>query len=145
MKLVRIFNDKYPYAMAQVVLNGLSTPQPSWPSSLNTTGTGLSLVQPAMHALSSLALFGAYVVQAVFGRPDVAARTHADILKRDIDSFIATERPYALTRLLCNIGPDGCAVPGVPAGVVVASPSKHDPDCKPTTYLASNANKTTMC
>jgi len=83
-----------------------------------------------MHALSSLLLLGAYTVQTVFGRPDLGARREAEILKRDVDSFIRTEKPYALNRLLCNIGPNGCAVPGAAAGVVVAAPSKSNPDCK---------------
>ncbi|KAK4216172.1 Six-hairpin glycosidase-like protein [Rhypophila decipiens] len=118
--------------MAQVVLNAFTTTtsilQPSTVpvsvSVLNSTG----LLQPAMHALSSLLLLGAYSVQAVFGRPDVSARREADILKRDVDDFITTERPYALKRVLCNIGPNGCAAAGAAAGVVVASPSKSNPD-----------------
>lgn len=115
--------------MAQVVLNGFTTLHPS-PVVPSFNGTGF--LQPAMHALSSLLLLGAYTVQAVFGRPDISARREADILKRDIDSFIATERPYALKRVLCNIGPNGCAAAGAAAGVVVASPSKSNPDCKST-------------
>ncbi|KAK3314938.1 glucan 1, 4-alpha-glucosidase [Apodospora peruviana] len=82
-----------------------------------------------MHAVSSLLLLGACAFQAVLGgRPDLAARREAEIVKRDVDSFIATEKPYALTRLLCNIGPNGCAAAGAAPGVVVASPSKSNPD-----------------
>lgn len=98
-------------------------------STLNTTAA-TGLFHPAMHAISSLLLLGAYTVQSVFGRPDLGARREAEILKRDVDSFIATEKPYALNRLLCNIGPNGCAAAGAAPGVVVASPSKSDPDCK---------------
>lgn len=85
-----------------------------------------------MHALSSLLLLGGYAAQAVLGRPESASRAKREgaIVKRAVDSFIETETPIAWEKLLCNIGPDGCAVPGVPAGVVVASPSKSDPDCK---------------
>lgn len=48
----------------------------------------------------------------------------------DVDSFITTERGIALTGALANIGPNGAAVPGAGPGIVVASPSKKDPDCK---------------
>lgn len=116
--------------MAQVVLNGLTTTLQPSPVISTFNSTGLGFLQPAMHALSSLLLLGAYTVQAVFGRPDISARREADILKRDIESFITTERPYALKRVLCNIGPNGCAATGAAAGVVVASPSKSNPDCK---------------
>ena len=46
-----------------------------------------------------------------------------------IDGFIDTEKIVALEQLLCNIGPDGCNAAGAAPGVVVASPSKSDPDC----------------
>lgn len=46
-----------------------------------------------------------------------------------IDDYTETERAFALEKLLCNIGADGCNVAGVDQGVVVASPSRHDPDC----------------
>jgi hypothetical protein len=91
-----------------------------------------AIVVPAMHALSSLFLLGACAVQAVLGRPDIAARVkrEGDIIKRSVDSFIDTETPIAWRKLLCNIGPSGCAAQGAAAGVVVASPSKANPDCK---------------
>ncbi|KAM7208589.1 Six-hairpin glycosidase-like protein [Naviculisporaceae sp. PSN 640] len=114
--------------MAQVVLNGLTTTLQPSPVISTFNSTGVGFLQPAMHALSSLLLLGAYSVQAVFGRPDISARREADILKRDVDSFITTERPYALRRVLCNIGPNGCAAAGAAPGVVVASPSKSNPD-----------------
>lgn len=46
-----------------------------------------------------------------------------------LDSFIATESPIALQGVLNNIGADGADASGASAGVVVASPSKSDPDC----------------
>ncbi|KAL2017274.1 hypothetical protein VTK56DRAFT_2343 [Thermocarpiscus australiensis] len=83
-----------------------------------------------MQALSSLFLVGAWAVQAVFGHPDAAlrAKREGEILKRSVDSFIETETPIAWRRLLCNIGPSGCAAQGAAAGAVIASPSKADPD-----------------
>ncbi|KAK3343986.1 glucan 1, 4-alpha-glucosidase [Lasiosphaeria hispida] len=82
-----------------------------------------------MYAISSLLLFGALTVQSVFGRPeDVRAKRDAEINKRSVDSFVETETPYAWQRLLCNIGAGGCAASGASSGVVVASPSKSNPD-----------------
>ncbi|KAH8899510.1 glycoside hydrolase family 15 protein [Thozetella sp. PMI_491] len=79
--------------------------------------------------LSSALLLGAYAFQSVLGRPDgFRLRREGDILKRDVDSFIATESPIALEKLLCNIGASGCAVAGAASGAVIASPSKSNPD-----------------
>ncbi|GAB1313339.1 glycoside hydrolase 15 protein [Madurella fahalii] len=88
------------------------------------------ILVPAMHAFSSFFVLGAYAIQAVLGRPDASARAkrEGEVLKRSVDSFIETETPIAWRKLLCNIGPNGCAAQGAAAGVVVASPSKSDPD-----------------
>jgi glucoamylase len=88
---------------------------------INTTGLAL----PAMHALSSLIVLGTCAVQAVLGRPEAAL--HA---RRSLESFIGEETQVAWNKLLCNIGPSGCAASGVAAGAVVASPSKVNPDCE---------------
>ena len=90
------------------------------------------LAQPIMHAFSAALLLGACAFQAVVGRPDVSfqARRDAEILRRDASSFLSTEKPIALQKLLCNIGSGGCAVSGAASGAVIASPSKNDPDCK---------------
>ncbi|PGH08481.1 hypothetical protein AJ79_05970 [Helicocarpus griseus UAMH5409] len=45
-----------------------------------------------------------------------------------LDAWIAKESPYALQALLANIGADGSKAEGAAAGVVVASPSKNDPN-----------------
>jgi len=47
-----------------------------------------------------------------------------------LDSFIAWERPISLENILCNIGPECVGDESVGAGIVLASPSKADPDCK---------------
>lgn len=49
--------------------------------------------------------------------------------KAPIDEYIEAEKIVALEQLLCNIGDDGCNAAGAAPGVVVASPSKSDPDC----------------
>lgn len=49
---------------------------------------------------------------------------------RSLDSFIATESPVALEGVLNNIGSAGAKVMGAGSGLVIASPSKTNPDCK---------------
>ena len=53
----------------------------------------------------------------------------------DIEAFITKERPISLAGVLANIGPDGSGAQGASAGVIVASPSKSDPDCKRASTL----------
>jgi glucoamylase len=48
-----------------------------------------------------------------------------------IDSFVQTQAAISINAVLANIGTDGSKAQGVPAGIVVASPSRSDPDCKP--------------
>jgi glucoamylase len=45
-------------------------------------------------------------------------------------SWIATESPLALNLMLANIGPNGSNDQGSASGIVVASPSVNNPDCK---------------
>ena len=47
-----------------------------------------------------------------------------------LDSWLSTESPYALQGVLNNIGADGSKASGASSGIVVASPSKNNPDCK---------------
>ncbi|KAK0654549.1 family 15 putative glycoside hydrolase [Cercophora samala] len=100
------------------------------PWNWNLNASGLYEYLPTMHALSKFALLGACAVQSVMGLPESVERREANLLKRSVDDWINKETPIAWQKLLCNIGPDGCAVrgQGVPAGVVVASPSRSDPD-----------------
>ncbi|KZL77511.1 glycoside hydrolase family 15 protein [Colletotrichum tofieldiae] len=79
------------------------------------------LTQPIMKLLTSALLLGSFATQSILGYPG------AQIVKRDVDSFIATETPIALRELLCNIGPNGCHAQGVSSGIVIASPDKVDP------------------
>lgn len=46
-----------------------------------------------------------------------------------IDAFITAQTTVSINGVLANIG-GGSKAPGVPAGIVVASPSRSDPDCK---------------
>ncbi len=54
-----------------------------------------------------------------------------------LDSFIAFESPIALQGVLDNIGDMGSKVAGADPGLVIASPSKADPDCKPV-FMSSH-------
>ncbi|KAH7347120.1 glucoamylase [Plectosphaerella cucumerina] len=46
----------------------------------------------------------------------------------DVEAWIAQELPIARAQLLCNVGPSGCNSAGVASGLVIASPSRQDPD-----------------
>ncbi|KAH7359714.1 glucoamylase/glucan 1,4-alpha-glucosidase-like protein [Pyrenochaeta sp. MPI-SDFR-AT-0127] len=45
-----------------------------------------------------------------------------------IDTFIKTQADISIKGVLANIGPDGSKAQGVPAGILVASPSRSNPD-----------------
>ena len=47
-----------------------------------------------------------------------------------LDNFIATESPIALQGVLNNIGSTGSKAPGASSGIVIASPSTSNPNCK---------------
>ncbi|KAI0131275.1 carbohydrate-binding module family 20 protein [Daldinia grandis] len=82
-----------------------------------------------MQGLTSLFLLGTFAFQTILGLPGSSrVRREGVILKRAVDSFIATEEPIALEKLLSNIGSTGSSAQGASVGVVVASPSKSDPD-----------------
>ena len=87
-------------------------------------GFGLSIVSAIMRAITSLLLLGAAGLRSAFGLPGFFVK------RADVESFIATQEPLSLERLLCNIGDEGCEARDAPPGVVVASPSRRDPDCK---------------
>lgn len=50
--------------------------------------------------------------------------------RADLESFIASENTVALAGLLANIGSTGSKASGAASGIVVASPSKSNPDCE---------------
>lgn len=45
-----------------------------------------------------------------------------------VDAYLASESPIAKAGLLANIGPSGSKSQGAKTGVVIASPSKENPD-----------------
>jgi glucoamylase len=93
-----------------------------------------AVTQPVMYSVSSILLVGGLAFQAVFAHPSRVVRD-ADILKRSVDTFIATESPIALRNLLCNIGSTGACVSGAASGLVIASPDRTNPNCEFRTHL----------
>ncbi|KAI0884713.1 carbohydrate-binding module family 20 protein [Annulohypoxylon maeteangense] len=89
-----------------------------------------SVILPIMQGFTSLFLLGSAAFQTVFGIPGLSEQVKRDphVLKRAVDSFLTTEEPIALEQLLCNIGSGGCHSSGVANGLVIASPSKSNPD-----------------
>ncbi|KAM3081680.1 glycoside hydrolase 15 protein [Clarireedia jacksonii] len=88
-------------------------------------------VRPIMHTFAPAILVGTLAIQSIFAFPDpsrVKQLRDAEIVKRSVDSFIATESPIALSRILCNIGSDGACAQGAASGIVIASPDKVNPD-----------------
>lgn len=46
-----------------------------------------------------------------------------------VDSFVKSQAEISIKGVLANIGTDGSKAQGAAAGIVVASPSRSDPDC----------------
>ncbi|KAL7624358.1 glycoside hydrolase 15 protein [Parahypoxylon ruwenzoriense] len=98
-------------------------------SGLLSSNSSSSLIQPIMQGFASLFLLGSFAFQTIFSLPGASwARRERALLKRSVDSFIATEEPIAIEQLLCNIGSGGCHASGASPGIVIASPSKSSPD-----------------
>ncbi|KAF2804608.1 extracellular glucoamylase protein [Mytilinidion resinicola] len=71
----------------------------------------------------------AVVTSVLFAGHGISIPTNSRLQKRaDVDSFIASESPIALAGVLANIGSSGSKASGAASGIVVASPSKSDPD-----------------
>ena len=104
--------------------------QSSFLSSLNPSSffNVTAVSQPVMYSVSFILFVGSLVFQAVFSHPSRVVRD--EIVKRSVDTFIATESPIALRDLLCNIGSAGACVSGAASGLVIASPDRTNPDCK---------------
>lgn len=73
--------------------------------------------------LSNLGLLGLTLSHSVLGAPHAPRQA-------DLDEFLNTQEPIAVQGVLANIGSSGSKVSGAADGIVVASPSKSDPDCE---------------
>lgn len=95
-----------------------------------------------MHSFTSVLVVVSLALHVALALPGGSPiKRDGEILKRSVDSFIATESPIALNNLLCNIGSTGACAQGAASGIVVASPDKVNPDCTfvPLTCLVPNA------
>ena len=90
------------------------------------------VTQFIMLSFTSVLVVGSLASQVVLSLPDPSRvkEREAEILKRSVDSFIATESPIALNDMLCNIGSAGACASGASSGIVIASPDKTNPDCE---------------
>ncbi|KAG9235112.1 glycoside hydrolase family 15 protein [Amylocarpus encephaloides] len=83
-----------------------------------------------MPSLTSLLAVGSLALQTALCLPGL--NTFPDhnvkILKRSVDTFVATESPIALNHILCNIGASGACVPGAGSGFVIAGPGQDNPN-----------------
>ena len=71
---------------------------------------------------ASLLLEPCFCLSAEHDQPDKRATG-------SLDSYISSESSIALQGVLNNIGPNGTKVPGAALGLVIAGPSKNNPDC----------------
>ena len=78
----------------------------------------------AMMVFIKALLVGAFAAQIVLSTPNQL------LINRDVASYIATEQSTALQGVLNNIGANGLKSSGAKGGIVVASPSTSNPDCK---------------
>ncbi|KFY81068.1 hypothetical protein V499_00141 [Pseudogymnoascus sp. VKM F-103] len=78
-----------------------------------------------MSGIFSTLFVGILAIQNVVAYPNSSP---ANLGKRDLNSWIASESTYAFNELICNIGSGGCNSGGVASGLVIASPSKSNPD-----------------
>lgn len=79
------------------------------------------------------------VLPAVVLYSGAQAKPLGDLESRQtsIDAFITAQKTISINGVLANIGGGGSKAPGVPAGIVVASPSRSNPDCKSIHHVSS--------
>lgn len=57
-----------------------------------------------------------------------------------VDSFVKSQAEISIKGVLDNIGTDGSKAQGAAAGIVIASPSRSDPDCKYMNSLRTSSH-----
>lgn len=105
-----------------------------------------AISQPIMYSFTSLLMVGSLALQAVLGlpNPNRIEERNAELLKRSVDSFIATESPIAIRNILCNIGSSGACVSGAGSGLVIAGPGKANPDCTVSFYSCNSIDSNAL-
>lgn len=68
----------------------------------------------------------------------IATQTPISISHTNLDEWLGAEADIALTGILNSIGDTGVWVQGASRGVVVASPSREEPDC---TYATTSMGR----
>lgn len=88
--------------------------------------------------LFSLFLHALPVALQVVGSQATPLELHKQ--QASINKFIKNQAQVSINGVLANIGPNGSKAPGVPAGILIASPSRSDPDCESSqmTILVNN-------
>lgn len=81
-----------------------------------------------MHFLFAIPLF----ISSVLGLFVPSPRNLQSRATGTLSSWLASESSYALQGVLSNIGSSGSKASGAASGIVVASPSKSDPNCEYT-------------
>ena len=79
--------------------------------------------------LAGLTVVATFLTQYTFAVP-LGHLRHEERATGSLSSFIASESPIALQGVLNNIGSTGSKAPGAASGLVVASPSTSNPNCK---------------
>lgn len=79
-------------------------------------------------SLATLALAVSSLVHPVLARPEPFRLKPR--VTGSLDSFIASESTIAYNGVLANIGASGSKVSGAGSGLVIAGPSKSNPDCE---------------
>lgn len=72
--------------------------------------------------LRNLAILGSLLAKPVLSAPHTARQS-------SLESYLEAQEPISIQGVIDNIGGFGTKVDGASEGVVVASPSKSDPDC----------------
>lgn len=80
-------------------------------------------------------------VQTVLGAPPKVDPRAGTTSGGSVDTWLATESTVALERILSNIGSTGQYAASAKSGVVIASPSTDNPDCR---YLPFPFTRTKM-
>ena len=88
----------------------------------------------SIHVIAAVRFTAQPLLVDYFPFLDNDERSHSSL-----ENFIASESPVALRAILNNTGFRGAMTPGVEAGLVIASPSKANPDCQCLSLSYSNS------
>ena len=91
---------------------------------------GTASLKPILRNITSKWMFGTTTLQALLGNSPTL-NTYSSTKPTDsLGSFIEWERPIALQKIMCHIGSLCLDELSIGPGILIASPSKNDPDCE---------------